>query len=45
LDAYRRLIDASNRRDISPSQRNYLEAAVDDIMLLGGRNEIAAAHL
>lgn len=44
LDAYRKLIDASNRCDISPSQRNYLEAAVDDIMLLGGRNEIAAAH-
>lgn len=44
LDAYRKLIDASNRCDISPSQRDHLEAAVDDIMLLGGRNEIAAAY-
>lgn len=44
LDAYRKLIGASNRRSISPSQRDHLEAVVDDIMLLGGRNEIAAAH-
>jgi hypothetical protein len=38
------VIDASNRRGISPSQCDHLETAVDDIVLLGGRNEIAAVH-
>lgn len=44
LDAYRKLIDASERDVLSPARRDCLEAAIADIMLLGGRAEIEAAH-
>lgn len=43
LAAYRKLIDASERRDLSPQHRDNLEGALADIMLLGGEEEIGAA--
>lgn len=44
LSAYRRLIRASNRDRMTPEYRDDLEAAFSDVMLLGGPEEIAAAH-
>lgn len=44
LDAYRKLIDASERSRISSERRDNLESAFADIMLLGGPEEIAAAN-
>lgn len=44
LDAYRKLIDASARENISPERRDNLESALADIMLLGGASEIAATE-
>lgn len=44
LDAYRKLLDASERPRITPERRDNLESAFADIMLLGGPDEIAAAH-
>lgn len=40
LDAYRKLIDASERENLSPQRRDNLEGALADIMLLGGEQEI-----
>lgn len=44
LDAYRKLIDASERPLITPERRDNLESAFADIMLLGGADETAAAR-
>lgn len=44
LGSYRKLIDASNRPCMAPERRDNLESAFADIMLLGGREEIDAAH-
>lgn len=43
LSAYRRLIRASNRDILTREHRDDLEAALSDIMLLGGQAEIDAA--
>lgn len=42
LDAYRKLIDASERDALSSMRRDNLEAALADKMLLGGPREIEA---
>lgn len=44
LDAYRKLIDASERENISSQRRDNLEGALADVMLLGGQQEIDAAN-
>ena len=45
ISAYRRLIDAANRRTgISKEQIDGLEAALGDVMLLGEAEEIVAAR-
>lgn len=43
LDAYRKLIDASERDTLSSERRDNLEGALADVMLLGGQEEIQAA--
>lgn len=43
LDAYRKLIDASERESLGPQRRDNLEGALADIMLLGGQQEIDAS--
>lgn len=43
LDAYRKLIDASERDVLSRQRRDNLEGALADVMLLGGQHEIQAA--
>lgn len=43
LDAYRKLIDASERDILSSQRRDNLEGALADVMLLGGQHEIQAA--
>lgn len=44
LDAYRKLIDASERDILGEQRRANLESALADIMLLGGANEIEATE-
>lgn len=44
LDAYRKLIDASEREVLGPRRRDNLESALADIMLLGGAREIEATE-
>lgn len=44
LDAYRKLIDASERDVLGEQRRDNLESALADIMLLGGVSEIEAAE-
>ncbi|WP_423446204.1 response regulator [Kocuria sp. KSNUG] len=44
LDAYRKLIDASERDPLTPQRRDNLEGALADVMLLGGVQEIRAAN-
>lgn len=43
LDAYRKLIDASERETLGPERRDNLESALADIVLLGGKREIDEA--
>lgn len=43
LDAYRKLIDASERDALGEQRRDNLESALADVMLLGGASEIEAA--
>lgn len=42
LDAYRKLIDASERDGLSAQRKDNLEAALADVMLLGGQDEMQA---
>lgn len=44
LDAYRKLIDASERDPLGEQRRDNLESALADIMLLGGAAEIEATE-
>lgn len=44
LDAYRKLIDASERDPLGEQRRDNLESALADIMLLVGPSEIEAAE-
>lgn len=44
LDAYRKLIDASERDILGEERRDNLESALADIMLLGGASEISATE-
>ncbi|WP_454301246.1 hypothetical protein [Salana multivorans] len=44
LDAYRKLIDASERDFLGADRRDNLESALADIMLLGGKGEIDATE-
>jgi len=43
LEAYRRLGNSSNRRDLSAYARD-LESALADIQLLGSRDQVQLAH-
>lgn len=44
VEAYRRLVDGANRENTTDVQRQNIEAALSDIMLLGESKEVEAAR-